>query len=99
MFAYVLLCNLLDFCFTFCSSKIESKFLALIIFDFNRFITKNLQCGLISNEKLGKLLANKLSQLQDIKSACLRNSNDENEKQLVGVLKLLRALIHQIYLK
>ena len=67
--------------------------------DFNRFITKNLQSGLISNEKFGKLLANKLSQLQDIKSACLRNSNDENEKQLVGVLKLLRALVNQLYLK
>lgn len=38
MFAYVLLCTLLDFCFTFCLSKIQSKFLALIIFDFKRFV-------------------------------------------------------------
>lgn len=33
MFAYVLLCTLLGFCFTFCLSKIQSKFLALTIFD------------------------------------------------------------------
>ena len=32
MFAYVLLCTLLDFCLTFCLSKIQSKFLALTIF-------------------------------------------------------------------
>ena len=33
MFACVLLCTLLDFCFNFCLSKIQSKFLALTIFD------------------------------------------------------------------
>lgn len=33
MFAFVLFCTLLDFCFTFCLSKIQSKFLALTIFD------------------------------------------------------------------
>ena len=33
MFACVLLCTLLGFCFTFCLSKIQSKFLALTIFD------------------------------------------------------------------
>ena len=37
MFACVLLCTLLDFCFTFCLSKIQSKFLALIIFDFSGY--------------------------------------------------------------
>lgn len=33
MFACVLLCTLLDFCFTFCLIKIQSNFLALTIFD------------------------------------------------------------------
>lgn len=37
MFAYVLLCTLLDFCFTFCLSKIQSKFQALTIFDFSGY--------------------------------------------------------------
>lgn len=37
MFAYVLLGTLLGFCFTFCLSKIQSKFLALIILDFRGY--------------------------------------------------------------
>ena len=37
MFACVLLCTLLGFCFTFCLSKIQSKFLALTIFDFRGY--------------------------------------------------------------
>lgn len=39
MFAFVLLGTLLDFCFTFCLSKIQSKFLAHIIFDFKRLFS------------------------------------------------------------
>lgn len=36
MFAYVLLCTLLGFCFTFCLSKIASKLLSIHNFDFKR---------------------------------------------------------------